>query len=75
MSDAHPVRESAMPRKVHGLPKGLQNKPAGSENWYQLFYSAGRSPSTKWVRLKARTRSRAETAENPASVYGFFEHF
>ena len=45
--------ERAMPKKRYGLPKGLQNKPAGSENWYQLFYDKHRQPTIKWVRLDA----------------------
>ena len=44
---------SAMPKKKYDLPKGLQNKPAGSENWYQVFYKKDRSPKIKWVRLEA----------------------
>lgn len=42
-----------MPKKKYDLPKGLQNKPPGSENWYQLFYRKDRSPKIKWVRLDA----------------------
>lgn len=42
-----------MPKKKYDLPKGLQNKPAGSENWYQVFYRKDRSPTIKWVRLEA----------------------
>ena len=42
-----------MPKKKHDLPKGLQNKPLGSENWYQVFYRRDRRPTIKWVRLDA----------------------
>ena len=42
-----------MPKKKYNLPKGLQNKPVGSENWYQMFYKKDRSPKIKWVRLNA----------------------
>ena len=42
-----------MPKKRFNLPKGLQNKPAGSENFYQLFYKKSQRPKIKWVRLEA----------------------
>ena len=42
-----------MPKKRFNLPKGLQNKPPGSENWYQIFYRKDRRPTIKWVRLDA----------------------
>lgn len=42
-----------MPKKRFNLPKGLQNKPPGSENWYQIFYRKDRQPTIKWVRLQA----------------------
>lgn len=42
-----------MPKKKYDLPKGLQNKPVGSENWYQIFYRKDRRPTIKWVRLNA----------------------
>ena len=42
-----------MPKKKYNLPKGLTNKPAGSENWYQVFYKKNRQPTIKWVRLEA----------------------